>query len=229
MKPRLPKLKQSEIIQLEDLILVGIAGKAGSGKDTVAGFIYETYDNVFSEHFADPLKAAASIAWGVPEESFHDQEKKTEVLEFWNDYDPLNVPRKIAQYFGTEMFRNLVGPNFWVRRLEGRLTNQLLLPNEGAYVKGNCVLIPDVRFQNEVDWLYSNGGALIHLTRPETSDIVGIQNHQSESGITNFVGKAGDRYYEVINNSTLDSLKETTLGIFQSILNFHPLNTQSTN
>jgi hypothetical protein len=67
--------------------LIGISGKIGSGKDTVAAIIQELYPQYEVKKFAGKLKDIASILTGIPVEKFEDQEFKKEYLgEEWNYY-----------------------------------------------------------------------------------------------------------------------------------------------
>jgi hypothetical protein len=74
---------------------------------------------------------------------------------------------------------------------------------------GDFVLIGDVRFQNEAEWVVDSGGIIIHLTRDGAQGKVGIPEHPSEAGIDFSVTKfnKGVNYYEVTNNSTQLELK----------------------
>lgn len=185
--------------------LIGIHGHAGVGKSTVASYINEWYQDCYIESFADSLKAAASLAFGIPERHFHNSEVKELDNPYWNV-----SPRKIAQFFGTEMFRQTVQslvPNiddkFWIKRLEGKLSGQLVLDGEGEYNKDDCVIVPDVRFQNEYNWIMDNDGVVLFLSRDGRTGNVGISNHSSEAGIT--ITHTG-RTYEIINNSSIGDL-----------------------
>lgn len=187
----------------KDLNIIGIYGHAGVGKDTVAGYIHGMYERVWGEAFALPLKKAVSKAFGIPEEWFHDRDIKELIHPIWG-----TSPRIIAQFVGTEMFRNLVsqivpdiGKDFWIRRLEGKLNGVLLLDDEGEYDDGDTIIITDVRFQNEINWLEDVGGKLIHLTRNGFDGAVGIPGHGSE----NPVALSSDTF-RIINDGTLEEL-----------------------
>lgn len=178
--------------------LIGISGRAGSGKDTVAEWIYDHYQNAWTIAFADALKESAAVLFGVVEDNFHDQDLKNNLDPFWQVTN-----RQLLQFFGTEMVRETftklvpeVGKDFWIWRLCKELNLVGLDP-------GDTFIIPDVRFQNEYDWIIQNNGIVIHLTRPGDSDIVGLANHASESGF-NFTEPR--RTYHVNNNKTLTEL-----------------------
>lgn len=201
----------SELILPESIQLIGLMGRAGTGKTTVQEYIARHYQNTYGENFADPLKRAASQAFGIPLVEFNDRETKEQENEFWGV-----SPRKIAQFFGTELFREAIQDlfhdsraDFWIRRLHGLLTQtQLLSETEGAYCEGDTVVIGDVRFENEAEYILQNNGIIIHLTRPQAADTVGIPNHASEQPIY-IDPKHRSKYYVVNNAGTFDSLEET--------------------
>jgi hypothetical protein len=192
--------------------LIGITGHAGAGKDTIKDFLLSTYKNHYSLSFAEPLKAAASAAFGIPLEAFSDPETKELNSEFWNV-----SPRSIAQFMGTEMFRDTVGKlipevgsNFWIKRAARRLNNIYVPEEEGEFSEGDTVVIPDVRFQNEYDFIIANGGIVIHVTRQGATGSVGLTGHASEAGF-NMHNK--ERTYLCENNGTLGNLHKAVANI----------------
>lgn len=209
----------NDIISLRDLKLIGIHGHAGVGKDTVADYLGR-YECVYKECFADPLKRACAAAFGLPIEWFYEQDLK-EQETFWGV-----TPRKIAQFVGTEMFRNLVHeltgadtakdflPSHWIRLLASRLTGLSAPPQgQGFYEPGDTVIIPDVRFQDEANWIWENGGIVVHLIRDGCEGNVGIQGHASEAGID--FTRIPSKNYLIYNNSTLGDLYETVENMVQ--------------
>ena len=59
------------------------------------------------------------------------------------------------------------------------------------HTKGKNIIIDDVRFPNEVDWIHDNGGFVININRDRT-ELELADNHESENwnlyydcGITN--------------------------------------------
>lgn len=181
--------------------LIGIHGKAGVGKDTVASYISKHYPNVYGEPLARTLKDAAAIAFGIDRSIFDDPELKEEVNSYWGV-----SPRMIAQFVGTEMFRNVVvglipdsGLDFWIHRLTGKLNGDL---DDGIeYDSTDTVIVTDVRFPNEATWILENSGALLHLVRTENKP-VGIPDHASEAGIGDVKGNV----WYIPNNSTMEVL-----------------------
>ena len=174
----------NDIIPLSSLQLIGISGHAGVGKDTVAQYLAEKYENVYGEAFAEPLKRACAAAFGLPLHWFHDRELKEQPT----DWEGITT-RKIAQFVGTEMFRNLTpklygtfGRSHWIRLLEMRLTGLSAPPEgQGFYSPGDTVIITDVRFQDEADWIRANGGIILRVKRQGCDGNVGLVGRASET------------------------------------------------
>ena len=187
-----------------DCKLIGICGHAGAGKDTVGKYLIDTRDNTYKLAFADPLKMAVKEMFGVMEDDLYDSVMKERPNNFWGV-----SPRQMAQFFGTEMVRDTlpklipdVGQNFWVHRMVQKLIGA---ENQVEYDSDDVVVITDVRFQNEYDWIINNGGIIIHLTRTGADGTVGIPGHASEAGI-HF--HAGMQTYSLDNDTTLEALYE---------------------
>lgn len=188
--------------------LIGIHGHAGSGKDTIAEYLMNQYNSSYYS-FADPLKEAAARMFGIDEDEFYNPTAKEIPNDFWKV-----SPRQIAQFVGTEMVRDTierllpeVGKDFWIRRMNKTLKDAF--PSDTL----RLVTIPDVRFQNELDWVLSNNGIIIHLTRPGADGTVGIPNHSSEAKLD--TERSG--VYHVHNDSTLDDLFDKVNDILSQV------------
>lgn len=188
-----------------DCKLIGVCGHAGSGKDTVGQYLVDTRDNTYKLGFADPLKEAAAQMFGIEVDDFYNSAVKELPNNFWGV-----SPRQMAQFFGTEMVRETlprlipdIGNNFWIHRMVQRLIGAEYTE---PYDSDDVVVITDVRFQNEYDWIVSQGGIIIHLTRPGAYGTVGIPGHVSEGGV-HF--KSPEQTYLLHNNSTLEKLYES--------------------
>lgn len=186
--------------------LIGLHGKAGSGKDTVSDFLIGTYKDMYPESFAGPLKKGLAEIFGIPFECFENRELKETSDPYWN-----RTPRYLTQFFGTEVMRTNFGADFWIKRLALRLNaDSDTHPEWGAYDSNDTVVISDVRFQNEYDWVIANQGIIIHLTREGADGTVGIANHPSEQDI-NLHNK--ERTYVCENNGTIIELKRKIANI----------------
>jgi hypothetical protein len=172
--------------------IYGITGKKGSGKDSFAKLVQEHKPKFIILRFADDLKWMTHKIFGFPMEFMESQEEKARKLDTpiqMDSYLPLMVQytglplqnhnlvsnslREILQQFGTDYVRS-VCDNYWVDRVVTRI-------NRGNKRIKNKVLIPDCRFQNEVDAIRKLGGKVIKIVRidlPKNTDF-----HVSEQNI----------------------------------------------
>lgn len=163
--------------------LIGIAGRARSGKDTVANFIIAAIGG-YRYSFADPIRAMLAPL-GVDMNDPYWQARKEDVIP------ALGVsPRRMMQTLGTEWGRNLINPDLWLV-----MAHQCLLRN------GPGMVIPDVRFENEAAWIRKHGGRIIHVIRPEAK---AVEAHASEDGIEML-----DTDAQLFNSGTLEELQLT--------------------
>lgn len=169
-------------------ILLGITGRANSGKDTVAHYLEAEYGFV-PMAFADPLKEAAAAMFGVPIAWFHDRNRKEQVIEQWE-----MSPRHMAQRLGTEAVRHTFGPDFWIKRW---------LAEYREMRASDHVVVTDVRFNNEAQAIRDLGGTVLHISRPgEITLDAAASAHASEAGVTFFSGT--DK--EIYNGGTIEDL-----------------------
>lgn len=143
-------------------MLIGIAGKAGSGKDTVGNYLQSHY-GFAPVAFARPIREMLS-AIGIPEPAREDKEK---IMPDWGfSY------RRAAQMLGTEWGRAL-SPTFWSDMMERSLETDARL--------GLSTVITDVRFENEAEMIRRRGGHIVHLLgRSYETDNA---EHKSEAGV----------------------------------------------
>jgi len=150
--------------------LIGLAGKARAGKDTINMTLQE-FKNTGCYGFADPLRRAASEMFGLPVEEFYGAfPDREEEVTYWGF-----SRREMLQLLGTECARNVFRNDFWIRRAELHLT-QLKCDTEFTMV------ITDVRFNNEASWIRKLGGVIVHIERPDSEEIESNQ-HASENGV----------------------------------------------
>lgn len=145
--------------------LLGIAGRAGSGKTSVAGMI----PGATTLQLADPLYAMLATMLGLPEPILRQREFKESEIPWLG-----KSVRCLLQTLGTEWGRQHVCPDVWIRHLERRVE---LLAEQGVTV----IAVADVRFDNEVDYLRSMGAEIWHVRRPGEA-VAG--EHSSEAGVT---------------------------------------------
>ena len=101
--------------------------------------------------------------------------------------------RKKLQEIGTEEGRYIYGDKIWINTLETWMTT--------FYTRGiERFIIPDLRFQNEVNWIKKLNGTVIKIvseerfnirlqneTNGDSKKIEEIKNHPSESGIDKII------------------------------------------
>jgi hypothetical protein len=131
--------------------LIGLAGKAGSGKDTVADHLVDRGWERYA--LAGPLKRGLCATFGLSMEHFTDRDLKEQVIEWIG-----KSPRQLAQLYGTEFGRQLVADDIWLR-----IAEQAYLHACASHAAG--FVVTDVRFVNEARWIRSMGGEVWRLER----------------------------------------------------------------
>jgi hypothetical protein len=158
------------------MILIGLGGQMGAGKDTAAGVLCREFGFV-RLGFADALKAelralyprtlraVARLVYGVTEWSSHTAADAV-VAQLLADKPA--VVRALLQEHGTEV-RRTEDPGYWLTRLDTALGRLPMLAR---------VVVPDVRFPDEAAWLRERGAWLARVSRHEALD---PDAHPSES------------------------------------------------
>lgn len=161
--------------------LVGLVGRARSGKDTFADVLVEEHS--FAKlALADPLREMAAsidpvVGW---EPTFYpDGDDRVSIGAGPTHYraavavygyerakDRYPELRRFLQRLGTEGIRGHVADDYWVREAERRIQ-----------ASADPVVVTDVRFANEAEMIRRNGGLLVGLLRGEASE----PSHSSEA------------------------------------------------
>lgn len=202
-------------------MIIGLVGFIGSGKGTV-GDILET-QGFSKDSFAKPLKDACSIMFGWPREMLEGDTEvsrkwREEPDSFWSEkFGYTFTPRLALQLMGTEAGRNVFHQDVWVISLLNR-------------AKGKDVVVTDVRFKNEINYIQQNGGVIVRVRRggePEwyklaedaaagfSSAIMGMKDkgiHQSE---WDWIGSEFN--YTIDNDGTVNELGNKVKELLQFI------------
>lgn len=161
--------------------LIGIAGRAGSGKDTAGAHLVECHG--FQQYaFADPIRAMLGALGAFPAADLINRDTKEVVIDWLG-----KSPRQMAQTLGTEWGRELVHPQLWILMAQRRW--------DAAKAAGQSLVITDVRFTNEAEWIKAQGGRVIALDRSGTES---VSSHASEQ-----IDLGGFADWGIRNNSTI--------------------------
>lgn len=159
-------------------MIIGLTGKAGSGKDTIADYL--VHDYYFRKYsLASPIKLAIANMFGVTEDFLDDRALKESSRPELCGFSYRELAISLGSDWGRGAFLEKFNQSLW-----------LILADKHIDFTKNIV-IPDIRFQDEVDWLESKGGILIHVSRKECTKI----DHPSEAGV-----KVGDNHYIIHND-----------------------------
>jgi adenosyl cobinamide kinase/adenosyl cobinamide phosphate guanylyltransferase len=195
---------------MHDGILIGVTGKARSGKDTFSEMLAEEFYNTSKTRFvlmayAQELKLRVQRdfdltydqLWGdkkeVPDKRYY--RRMTNWAHEEKPYTDIHwTPREIMQSYG-EFFRG-IDTQFWVNNL-------FRVIEEKEY---RNVIVTDVRHPNEATPIIDRNGFIIKVTseRTEKEQIHGA-SHISEVAMDNFEHID----FHVKNDEGLDELRQT--------------------
>lgn len=122
-------------------MIIGIFGKKGHGKDTIADYLVETYQ-FHKLTYAEPIKKICKDIFSLTNDQLINHDLKERVDPRWG-----KSPREIMQLIGTDLFRKTFSDNIWVNILREK-AKQLLL-------EGKNLVISDIRHKNELEHLFT--------------------------------------------------------------------------
>ncbi|MFQ3578924.1 MAG: hypothetical protein SNJ71_02130 [Bacteroidales bacterium] len=163
-------------------MILGLMGKANSGKDTAYSFIsnYCRDYKVISYSFASFLKNFCSDVFGINIENFSNHETKSQLsslsfncLPQFRDQKYRNLcekkmtNREVLQY--TADFLKTISPNIFCDIVFRKILND----------KPDIAVITDVRFLNEAQRIFDYGGLVLKIIRNSNN----LDTHISENEI----------------------------------------------
>ena len=149
-------------------LLIGIAGRARSGKDTAAQHLVNNHG--FQAYaFADPLRDGLMHMFNLSPCDLDDDKKEQPIPWLGKS------PRELMQLLGTEWGRDMVHPELWLL-----LAAQNLDLIARTHDTANGLVVTDLRFNNEADFIRNRGGVVIHMDRASAP---AVAPHSSENGI----------------------------------------------
>ena len=182
-------------------MIIGISGKAGSGKDTAAKMLevlysnpdisyedfvnkrYKNFADILIVHFADALKETAQVLFRLGEWETNTQEGKKTTINWIG-----KTVRELLQGIGQGL-RDAIDFDLWVK---------ILFANTKGW---SNYIIADVRYPNEIKAIKERNGILIRIDRKGA----GAGNHSSETALDDY--KEWDVHIE--NNGSIEDLFET--------------------
>ena len=153
-------------------ILLGLTGRAGSGKDTAADHLCRHFGFVRAS-FAEPIKTMLEAMLehaGVDHAHLYEPSKKNTPIPQLRGA----TARQMMQTLGTEWGRECMGPHWWLHLLDRHLGISAGTPVHDR------IVITDVRFPNEGEWLHQHGGHVLRLVRHHAAP---VRAHASEQQI----------------------------------------------
>lgn len=196
------------------LRLIGIIGKAGSGKDTIGDHIKKTYNGV-GYAFADPIKEITRTLFLFDNEQLYGSKKEV-VDERWGI-----TPRESFQKIGTNIMQfaiygflpglidNVPVRQFWVHHFKLWYNDFISKPENNDKI----IVVTDVRFPHEADIIKELNGLLIKVYRPDLNINTEVYQHSSETSSGNIVSDV-----TIVNDKTIDDLHQHTDTIITNML-----------
>ena len=208
-------------------MILGISGKAGSGKDVAAAVLVREFGFV-RVALADELKRAVQRLFGWDDERlWGPSERRNEPDPAWGGL----TARRVLQVLGTEVGRAL-HPDVWVRATLRAIDRQRSAGEIDPCVLERCFIhdgetcavghmtrkqcpngraslprfvIPDVRFWNEAEAIKAAGGFVLRVVRPGAGLEGAAGEHSSEMELSD-----GDGHFDakIVNDGTLAEFEE---------------------
>jgi hypothetical protein len=178
--------------------LIGISGKANVGKDYVARILKARGWTPF--HFALHLKMDA-IGKG---EGTYEEVMVTK---------PPHVRRRL-QLKGTEEGRMVYGEDIWIKTLDAWLTYF------STQWQKNSFVIPDVRFENEAEYIKSRGGILIRVISEDRLSNSKLTEEQKAHDSEIALDSLPDDYFNGIVVNNLNTRTKDLIVQLNKILNY---------
>ena len=143
--------------------LIGVIGSKNSGKDTLGDYLVENYQ--FTRYaFGDPVKQICKHLFSLSDAQLNNRTLKEAVDKRWN-MSPREMFQKIGTEFGQFEFFKIfpeLKKKIKYRELWVTLFKEWLLQEEN---KNKQVIVTDVRFKHEANFIKENGGIIVKLNR----------------------------------------------------------------
>lgn len=150
---------------------IGLTGRAGCGKDSVRSVLELNY-HCQGLALADPIRdmlITLMASSGVSTRFATERQFKEVKCEIGYSY------RELAQTLGTEWGRKALGHDFWPGIADLRILDFCRYS-----LTQTTIVVSDIRFNSEAEWLLEKGGVIWEIRRPDAQQ---VRPHVSENGI----------------------------------------------
>lgn len=181
------------------MLLLAISAYKKTGKDTVKEYIRSKIPYVLTTKFAEPVKQSLSIIYGVSRD-YWEYDKETPQTELYG-----KTKREVMQTYG-DGIRQLLGNDIWINNLD----KWLLEANSSIFSNKLVIVVDDLRYKNEIDYIQNNKGKVIYIDK----DIEFSDKHISESYYP-YIKQQAD--YVLDNNKDLNHLFKQVDPVLQEL------------
>lgn len=178
------------------VLFLGVSGKIGAGKDTVAPLVAEGLGFTNASHlsFAKPLREEMNVVIEIVKKSSSVEEASKRVADqleannvqvaiealydevksgaVTNSYQRTPGTRTALQWWGTEV-RRAQDENYWVKKAVRMAFDSM--------AEGGSIYVTDARFPNEADAITNVGGFLLRLVVSEEEQARRIINRDGDA------------------------------------------------
>lgn len=151
--------------------LIGLTGADGSGKGKFADHMVKEFGYVklgFADKVCELALKLNPIIWKLP---FPQRLKAIVDKKGWTKAKRIPGVRRYLQWLGSDVGRVVFGEDIWISTLKPTLAELLR--------KGTSVVITNVRFENEAQFIESLGGSIVLISRPGVGP---VNDHKSDAG-----------------------------------------------
>lgn len=188
------------------MLLIGIAGKKGSGKTETSKSIQQLFPHctVRIVSFATPLKECIQKLFNLDSKYlFGSFVEKETIIPDWNVSG-----RQLMQIIGTDIIRNqfkelfpMLPDNIFIHSMRLKLES----------ITEDIIICDDVRFKDECDFIHKMGGIIIYVSSKQ--DNGNYDDHESENDIIEYdehvyAGDFTDKLYEKHNKNVFERIQK---------------------
>ncbi len=182
-------------IKRKDVKIFIVAGKANSGKDTTCELINNYVKlkgrNAVNLQFSSYIKMYAKTISG------------------WNG-DEESKPRSLLQELGTDIIRNKIDKEFFIKRIIGDI-------NVYSYY-ADVITISDARMPEELDSI-KNSFTTVYKLKIERPNYENSLNNSQRNHITEIALDNYKNYdYVIVNDGTIEDLNKKVINIIDEVI-----------